>query len=326
MFSTNLLCISKSKVPYTLSNEARGVRDMELFAVWTDVMDKEEATQFNRCVKKETRGTNISKRGFRFFFKHESDRAVWSVRGNEDHPEYRRLYPYVLQLFATGLAAYIIDHKQPKLLDHLVVKLCSDMTEVQKEVLLHRHIPIYMNRPEHFYDVKQQIKNRLIKEIMEAATDTPFFSLEGLMNFRIRNYKNLLTDRVERAIHEFWIKEQHDEVTSLLKHFVYFQEAKVSFVHLFHKGTCEFDLADKNMISIPIDQTEQIVVEMTDTDIQLQDKMVSTLIAISPKHILLHTQYPESDIVQTIKSIFEDRLKLCYGCRTCMTLIPNMQT
>jgi hypothetical protein len=57
--------------------------------------------------------------------------------------------------------------------------------------------------------------------------------------------------------------------------------------------------------------------EVLDKDINFEDMVVSTLIAVAPATIRIHTREPELLIIKTIIQIFEGRTVLCSYCRDC---------
>jgi putative sporulation protein YtxC len=143
-------------------------------------------------------------------------------------------------------------------------------------------------------------------------------NLEGFLRFRLHDYMEELREVVIYAIDEYTMDKQYQEFISLLKYFVYIQEAKIPVAHLIHKGGHEFVIL--NDMLEPIDMNEfdsTFKLEVLEKDINFEDMIVSTLITVSPAQIYIHTREPDMPVIHTITQIFEDRTRTCSYCRMC---------
>ncbi|WP_282937080.1 putative sporulation protein YtxC [Paenibacillus sp. RC67] len=165
---------------------------------------------------------------------------------------------------------------------------------------------------------RKQMIAQAISTFLQEYTD---LNLQGFLKFRLQDYMGELREVVEYAIDEFLMDQQYQEFISLLKYFVYIQEAKIPTAHLIHKGGNEFTLLNDRMEPIDTSQTDAtLTVEMIEKDINFEDVIVSTLISVSPRQICIHTRDPEVQVIKTITQIFENRVELCEYCRLCHNL------
>ncbi|MBE1441525.1 putative sporulation protein YtxC [Paenibacillus sp. OAS669] len=165
---------------------------------------------------------------------------------------------------------------------------------------------------------RKQMIAQAISAFLQEYTD---LNVQGFLQFRLQDYMNELREAVEYAIDEFLMDQQYQEFISLLKYFVYIQEAKIPTAHLIHKGGNEFVLLNDRMELIDTSQTDAtFTVEMIEKDINFEDVIVSTLISVSPRQICIHTRDPEVQVIKTITQIFENRVQLCEYCRLCHNL------
>ncbi|WP_434752072.1 putative sporulation protein YtxC [Paenibacillus amylolyticus] len=301
---------------------------MELFAVWTDVSGQEEADHFHQCIKEKIKGLHISKRGFRLTFKYNDGRAVWMCRGNENHEDFQQWLPRISDLLSFGLADFIMDTQERKLVENIIAKMCSVMDEHEVEKVHRICMPLLMNSDLDQPGLRNRRRTTLAKGLQQDLEDIHFFHLEGIMNFRIRSYKQELQELVEYALDEFWMDRQYEEFMGLLKYFVFFQEAKVPLIHLIHKGKHEFQVLDAGLNLLPVQKDEQVVVEMPGLELEMdiEDMIVSTLISISPEKVMLHTSTPGLPIISTICQIFEDKVQICHQCPECEVLRSGLLT
>lgn len=161
------------------------------------------------------------------------------------------------------------------------------------------------------------------EELRQYLRHERLLIIEGMLRFRLQRYMDQLREIVEYAIDEYTADKQYEEFISLLKYFVYIQEAKIPVAHLIHKNAHEFMLLDEQMKPIETKQLDQFVVEMIDKEINYEDMIVSTLITVSPQTIYIHTRHPEMQVIQTIRQIFEDRATVCTKCPRCEPLLGD---
>jgi len=159
---------------------------------------------------------------------------------------------------------------------------------------------------------------KLAGALASFLEEQPYLHVEGFLRFRAEPYMEELRDTVHYAVDEWLMERQYQEFVSLLKYFVYIQEAKIPAAHVIHRGHHEFSLLNERMLPIDTKQMDQFVVELIDKDVNYEDVIVSTLISISPAKLYVHTRTPEEQVIQTMLTIFEGRAELCTDCRLCV--------
>ncbi|TLS51518.1 sporulation protein [Paenibacillus antri] len=165
--------------------------------------------------------------------------------------------------------------------------------------------------------------SKLAEAIEAYLGEERFLNVEGFLRFRAGSYVEELRDSVAYAVDEWMMERQYQEFISLLKYFVYIQEAKIPAAHVVHHGNHDFTLLNERMLPIDTKQMDQFVVELIDKDISYEDVIVSTLISVSPGKLFVHTQTPEEQVIKTILTIFEGRAELCVDCGVCLPLIEE---
>lgn len=164
-------------------------------------------------------------------------------------------------------------------------------------------------------------KSRIYEELIQYFDQEHLLNIDGMVRFRLQRYTDELRDIIEYAIDEYTADKQYEEFISLLKYFVYIQEAKIPAAHLIHRGGHEFILLNEQMEPIETKQLDQFVVEMIDKEINYEDMIVSTLITVSPQKVYIHTRNPEMQVIKTIQQIFEERASVCTSCPRCRPLL-----
>jgi putative sporulation protein YtxC len=225
----------------------------------------------------------------------------------------------ILQEAANILSAFIMDQVEMKLLRE-VISGPYRYEEPHDVQAIEKYCTHLLNQPE---ETEGMPKPRVRRQEKVAAEIRKYFeeqtelNLQGLIRFRLADYRDELKEVVEYAIDEYIMDQQYQEFISLLKYFVYIQEAKIPVAHLMHHGGHDFTLLNDKMAPIETKEFDSFTVELLDREINFEDMIVSTLISVSPQNIVIHTRDPEEQVVKTIMQIFEDRAQICVNCKGC---------
>ncbi|ALS26806.1 putative sporulation protein YtxC [Paenibacillus cisolokensis] len=160
-------------------------------------------------------------------------------------------------------------------------------------------------------------KEMIARELELYLSENTEINLTGFIDFRMSQYREELREITVYAVDEFVLDRQYREFISLLKYFVCLQEVKVPLVHLFHQGGNEFMLCDERLKKIEVHNGDRIIAEMLESEMNVDDMVISSLITVSPKQICIHTREPELQVIRTIETIFDSRVTLCIDCPSC---------
>ncbi|KIL41886.1 hypothetical protein SD70_04570 [Gordoniibacillus kamchatkensis] len=220
-----------------------------------------------------------------------------------------------------AIAGYVMERLESSILKDLITREYH-YTDPEDIALIEGYCKQFL-----FYEGEalvslEEIKNRRLAKISGSVADylreQTLLVLDGFIRFRLQEYIDEMREVVEYAVDEYMMDRQYQEFISLLKYFVYIQEAKIPAAHLVHKGGAEFLILDDQWE--PIDASAfdaSFTLEILDKDINLEDMIVSTLITVSPQTIYIHTRDPDQQIIHTITQIFENRASVCSYCRRC---------
>jgi putative sporulation protein YtxC len=227
----------------------------------------------------------------------------------------------VYEKAGNAIAQYILEEVEGSILRELIVKEFHydhpcDLEIIEgycKQFLFYEGESLISND-----EIKKRRLAKIGSQISEYLQTHTQLNLDGFLKFRLQEYVDEMREVVEYAIDEFMMDQQYQEFISLLKYFVYIQEAKIPSAHLIHKGGHEFVILNDELK--PIDTSDfdaSFTLEILDKDINLEDMIVSTLITVSPQTIYIHTREPDLPVIHTITQIFENRSTVCSYCRTC---------
>lgn len=222
----------------------------------------------------------------------------------------------IVEKLSYVLACFIVDIKERDILKGLISKRYAfedmdDFEAVERfcHRLLNKGIDDTWLRDAHIQTVQ--------KNLSQLMSETDSVHLNGFITFRLREYEDKLQEIVDYAVEEYLLDQQYEEFIGLLQYFVYFQEPLTPLVHLLHKGDHEFSILNEQFTSITAPQISGVVARMGDQELEMEDIVVSTLIALSPVRVLIHTNEPNALIISTISRIFGERVELCSHCPKC---------
>ena len=163
-------------------------------------------------------------------------------------------------------------------------------------------------------------KAKILQYIIDYLRASKEINLEGFIRFRLKNYTKELEEHIEKAVEDFLMEKEYHEFIRLLRYFVDIQEAKIDTVNVLIGEGGKYHLYDKLNRLINNEYLEDLAAEMADKDISYDDLLISSLITLAPKHIMIHFEgkAKNKEIMQTIKSVFSERVCICNGCKLCM--------
>lgn len=232
--------------------------------------------------------------------------------------------PSVYHSASKALAEFIVIHMEPLILAAIIRRKYKDNYAADGPVI-EKYCHDLLHGTEwdglgtRFLDAdRQRRRTKVADEIERYLQENTSIDLTGITTFRLQPYRKELSEIVEYALDEYVLDKQYQEFISLLKYFVGLQESKVAIVHLVHKGNHEFMLYNEKFLPFePKPHSDRLVAEMLETEMNIEDMVISSLIAASPKHIMIHTTQPDMQVIRTIETIFDKRVSVCAHCSDC---------
>ncbi|RAP75420.1 putative sporulation protein YtxC [Paenibacillus montanisoli] len=236
--------------------------------------------------------------------------------------------PVIYRKAAKAFASYIMSELEPMLLKAIIRKQFRYEESKEIEVLeRYCHNILYGTSvpalqvddtdTAMMHTDRERRMGKVADEIEQFLGSHTRLNLDGFVTFRLAAYWLELKEVVAYAVDEYVMDKQYQEFISLLKYFVRMQEVKLPIVHVLHKGGSEFVLYDQDFQMLETVQADRIVAEMLESEMNMEDMIVSTLITVSPQQIVIHTRQPDLPVMRTLETIFEHRVRLCCTCGHC---------
>lgn len=161
-------------------------------------------------------------------------------------------------------------------------------------------------------------KNNLIfMAVFNYTEKNKYMVLDGFVNFRIKEYIKYLDELVDISVDKFVIDREYNEFIDLLKLYIESRKAESQIIHLIYYKQ-ESMLLDINKKIIDTSSEIFDAKYLSDITFSSNDYALNALLTLLPEKLYVHLIDEEcDDFINTLKQIFEDRVKICKNCMIC---------
>ena len=122
---------------------------------------------------------------------------------------------------------------------------------------------------------------------------------------------------MSRSVNNYIIQKEYLEFVSLLRLYIESQSSNCNVVHLLYSNS-ESILLDENKEIINVYNFNLNAKYLSDINFSVNDYTLNTLLNLLPKKIFIHLIDSNIDeFINTLQSIFENRVTLCLDCDIC---------
>jgi putative sporulation protein YtxC len=156
-------------------------------------------------------------------------------------------------------------------------------------------------------------KNIIIEKIVQCIKENKEINIKGFITFRMNAFIEELEAIVDKIIEGYMVEREYTEFIKLLKYFVEIQESKIDEVNIIIQLDGRYTVQDKKGKDI----LEQFFETISDTRIKgkdnMDDMLISGLIANAPKVIKIHSveNCKNKELIETIKGVFINKVIFC---------------
>lgn len=127
----------------------------------------------------------------------------------------------------------------------------------------------------------------LYNSFFEFLLSNKYLVLDGFLNFRIKDYMDILDDIVNTATNHYIVEKEYLEFISLLKLYIKSRPAETNIVHLIY-STNESILLDENKEIIQITGDFLNAKYLSDISFSSNDYTLNALLSLLPENIFIH--------------------------------------
>lgn len=183
---------------------------------------------------------------------------------------------------------YFSNYEQTEILSQIKQYLASSSIVEQKTKILQNSLNSYLEK-----------HNRI--------------NVEGVINFRIKDYLFFINNIVGDQINSYVINKEYNEYVSLLSDYISSKPSQTSKIHLVYteKEKSLFD-CNGNIITTTYDKKYLSDISFSDNDF-----ILNSILSLMPQEIVIHPQDINDKFVSFIHSIFKNRCNICTECKFC---------
>lgn len=214
-------------------------------------------------------------------------------------------------LVAQLITEVIIKFYQEKILRRIINVNYFYFDEFERKIILE-------NCDEFIKQEEEEITETVFVGVEEYILEHKNIVIEGVANFRINEYIKILDNIVDMAVNKYIIEKEYREFINLLKVYVNSTSSKTDMLHLIYTNG-ESILLDRDKNIIQVDYNLSNAKYLSDITFSSNDIALNTLLSLLPKKIEVHLINGEDEFINTLKLIFENRVKICTSCNICKT-------
>ena len=213
-----------------------------------------------------------------------------------------------LENIGEELTSLIICIIKQRYLKEYIDKKYKDLYEDELDVIYKYSVTVF-NRMENV--IKDAIKNKVYNYLSSCDS----INIEGFLTFRLKEILVYLSSITDIALEEYLSEKEQSEFINVLRYFIDMQETKIDLliVNILKSGS--FVLYDGEGNKIDNIDDEEIINMAIKEDLNYEDFLISTLLALCPKKVqILDSLNNDSSklVIETIKSIFGDRISVIF--------------
>ncbi|MBE5813030.1 MAG: hypothetical protein E7314_05185 [Clostridiales bacterium] len=212
------------------------------------------------------------------------------------------------------ITEFIIDSYEQNIIKTLITNDYPYFSNSEKENIASKTLDLLNSSKNDFIKILVILKRRFhIKQcILNFLSENSYIDISGIVNFRLIEYKNLLSELIEKVINEFKIQNEYKEFIAMLKFFVDTQKNRIPKLHIIFEKDGEYSILNEHNKNITAECFKDFMNERQGNFLSNEDLLISALISLAPKKIIIHlaTQDYNKKILSTIEQIFTNKVIL----------------
>lgn len=212
------------------------------------------------------------------------------------------------------IADYIIKNFETEIIKNLIHTDYSYFSSSESDAITSKTQELIISENNDITKILISLKRRfLIKQcILNFISENTYLDLSGFINFRLIEYKKLLSELIEKTITDFKIQKEYNEFITMLKFFVDTQKNRAPKLHIIFEKDGEYSILNEYNKNITTECFKDFLSEKQSHSLSNEDLLISSLITLAPKKIIIHLTGPHYNkkILSTIEQIFTNKVVL----------------
>lgn len=219
-----------------------------------------------------------------------------------------------LRQISSILSLMVIDELEEHFINTILIQNYFYFDNTERKEILNFCFDIMTDNFSVIFDKKFRI---LYNSFYNYLTNNRSLYINGFIHFRLKQYFLSLDKVVDEAVNNFIIQKEYLEFISLLKLYINSRSPDCNVVHLIYSNTENLLLNEQKEI-INISDNNLTAKYLSDISFSTNDYILNSLLTLLPQKIYIHfiNSYPD-EFINTLTSIFENRVTFCTDCNIC---------
>lgn len=154
--------------------------------------------------------------------------------------------------------------------------------------------------------------------VYEYLTQHKSMILDGFVQFRLKDYHDVLDATIDMAVNKFIIDREYREFIEVLQLYIDTKSKKdAPIVHIIYQNGHSI-LLDEEKNLIPTEDAITNTKYLSDISFSSNDYTLNTLLNLLPSKITIHMVHDNPDeFIQTLLLVFQNRVQICHDCTLC---------
>ncbi|SDZ54105.1 putative sporulation protein YtxC [Evansella caseinilytica] len=150
----------------------------------------------------------------------------------------------------------------------------------------------------------------MFRHYEQFIRDAVNFSIDSFLRFRLREIREELMEVVEKAIDEYKYEHDYQIMVQTCREFLQKNNPRIHTVHLYLDY--EFKFVDEKGRQVSQQDIRRWLVHdlCFEAPLPITERVVGPLVSIAPKKLIIHTRQHHDGLIQTLLSVFEERVEL----------------
>jgi putative sporulation protein YtxC len=176
------------------------------------------------------------------------------------------------------------------------------------------------------HDQWRQLVQDAVEHWMDAAGNSPYLNVDGLVRFRVKDYLLATDHSMHEVVEQFLADREYEEFVSMLRYMLDTQPPNEQVLHVY----CTNDrvwITDSAGELVRDTAVADAAARASDGDeVNAEDLAMSILITRAPCRIVIHDMSiaaPWPSFSETVEKVFVGRAARCDNCSTCRELLQS---
>ena len=240
-----------------------------------------------------------------------------------DDNSYNERVKDIINLYISNILYKVVlnEYKEKELLDYLTENYFflkqEEIMEVEDEVMKTFLENKSLNFDNLIYCLNKV--NNIIEKIKSCLEENSEINIDGFIRFRMKELREDIEDIIDKVIESYMVEKEYKEFIKLLKYFVEIQESKIEEINIIIGESGNYSIIDRNKKDIFSEFMKDLIECKLDSDVKMEDIIISGLITNSPKKVIIHgkSNCLNKEFIDTIENVFENKVSFCNGCMLC---------